>query len=98
VTSSSSIAEIEKYLAFLLLKYGDLFSEVPDFQEIMGIQYIHQKPRTVPFAMKHMIEKELDGLEDLGVIQNVTYFYLLPPTLQIVPVIKSGKTLKLCAD
>jgi hypothetical protein len=60
----------------------------------MRIQYFHQKPRTVPFAMKHIIEKELDGLENLGVIEKVTYSNWGTP---IVPVIKSDKILRLCA-
>jgi hypothetical protein len=61
---------------------------------LMRIQYSLNHVR-FHLAMKHMIEKELDRLEDLEVIQKVTYSNWGTP---IVPVIKSDTTLRLCAD
>ena len=53
------------------------------------------KARPVPYAMKDMVSKELDRLQDEGIISPVTYSAWAAPTL---PVLKSNDTVRLCGD
>ena len=53
------------------------------------------KPRSVPHALKGAIEKELDRLESMGVIEKVRYSEWAAP---IVAVVKPDNSLRLCGD
>jgi len=53
------------------------------------------KARTVPYALKVKIEKELDRLEQDGVIEPVTFSEWAAPT---VPVLKKDGTVRICGD
>ena len=53
------------------------------------------KARPVPYAMKPLVEKELDCLEKEGVIDPIPFADWAAP---IVPVLKSNKTVRICGD
>ncbi len=53
------------------------------------------KPRTVPFLLRDKVEKELDRLEQLGIISPVQHSQWAAP---IVPVSKRDGTLRICGD
>ena len=53
------------------------------------------KPRSVPFAMKQMIEKELQRLEAEGIIEKVSNSKWPAP---VVPVQKGDGKIRLCGD
>ena len=53
------------------------------------------KPRTVPFALKDKVEKELDRLESLKIISPVQHSKWAAP---IVPVVKKNGMVRLCGD
>ena len=52
------------------------------------------KPRTVPYALKGLVEEELECLMDLGIIIPVIFSKWAVP---IVPVLKHG-SMRLCGD
>ena len=53
------------------------------------------KPRTVPFAMKPLVETELNRLESEGTISPVQFSKWAAP---IVPVMKQNGTVRVCGD
>ena len=53
------------------------------------------KPRSVPFALKEAIEKDLDRLEQLGVVTKVNYSEWAAP---IVVVPKPDGSVRICGD
>ena len=53
------------------------------------------KARTVPFALKPAVERELERLEEEGIIEKVTHSEWASP---VVAVPKEGGTLRLCGD
>ena len=53
------------------------------------------KARPVPYAMKPLVEKELERLEEEGVIEPISFADWAAP---IVPVLKSNKTVRICGD
>ena len=53
------------------------------------------KARTVPFALKPAVERELDRLEQEGIIEKVTHSEWASP---VVAVPKEGGVLRLCGD
>ena len=53
------------------------------------------KPRPVPYALRGAIERELERLENLGVIEKVNYSEWAAP---VVPVPKDDGAVRLCGD
>ena len=53
------------------------------------------KARTVPYALKEKIEKELDRLVKQGVIEPISFSEWAAP---IVPVLKKDGTVRICGD
>ena len=53
------------------------------------------KPRPVAYALKEPIEKDLDRLEQIGVVQKVKYSDWAAP---IVPVAKADGSVRICGD
>lgn len=53
------------------------------------------KPRSVPYAMKYKVEKELERLQQLGVIESIQFSNWAAP---IVPVLKEDGTVRICGD
>ena len=53
------------------------------------------KPRPVPFALRKMVDEELDRLQSVGVLRAVQFADWAAP---IVPVLKSDGKMRLCGD
>ena len=53
------------------------------------------KPRSVPFALREVIERDLDRLEGMGVLEKVNHSKWASP---IVPVVKSDNSICICGD
>ena len=53
------------------------------------------KPRSVPYAIRGAIEKDLEQLESLGVIEKINYSDWAAP---IVPVPKANGSIRICGD
>ncbi len=53
------------------------------------------KPGSVPFAMKHKVEKELERLQQLGIIESMKFSDWATP---ITPVLKDDGTVHICGD
>ena len=87
----------------VLDKYSSLFSEgygtVKDFKAQIHLKENVQpkfcKARTVPFALKEAVDKELDRLEAEGVIYKVDCSEWATPVV-VVP--KADKSVRLCGD
>ena len=56
---------------------------------------VFMKARSVPFAMKEKVEKELDRLESEGIISKTNTSEWATP---IVPVVKSNNGIRICGD
>ena len=94
----------ESKLSNILDKYKSVFT--PGLGTLAGFEAkIHIEPnacprfcqaRSVPFAMKALVEKELDNLKAQGIIEPVAFSEWAAP---IVPVLKADKTsVRLCGD
>ena len=87
----------------VLDKYSSLFSEgygtVKDFKAQIHLKENVQpkfcKARTVPFALKEAVDKELDRLEAEGIIYKVDCSEWATPVV-VVP--KADKSVRLCGD
>ena len=87
----------------LVKKYDDLFQDglgtMKNIQARLSIQPNatprFYKPRSVPYALREAIERELERLEHLGVIEKVSHSDWAAP---IVPVPKADKTVRICGD
>ncbi len=88
----------------VLDRYGDIFK--PGLGTLKGYKAkIHVDPdakprfckaRTVPYAMRDMVEQELERLTQEGIIEPVQFADWAAP---IVPVLKSGgKSIRICGD
>ena len=53
------------------------------------------KPRSVPYAISGKVEKELERLEKLGIIEPIQFSRWAAP---IVPVLKQDETARICGD
>ena len=53
------------------------------------------KPRSVPFALREVIERDLDRLDCMGVLEKVNHSKWASP---IVPVVKSDNSIPICGD
>lgn len=87
----------------VLEKYADLFKdELGTLKAVKATIQVKPdarprffKSRPLPFAMKSQVEKELERLEETGIISPVKHSEWATP---IVPVGKRDKTLRLCGD
>ncbi|KMQ93024.1 hypothetical protein RF55_6914 [Lasius niger] len=97
--NSSWNTSIEK----ILLKYKNIRDA--DFSEIQGVearitlksdaQPVFVRARAVPFKLLPLVEKELDNLETLGIIEKVNSSVWATP---IVPVLKKDGRVRICGD
>ena len=95
--------QIQKTLQEVLGQHELVFSE--GLGKIKGVQAsLHvnpeaqprfYKPRPVPYALRKKVEKELDQLEEEGVILPVQHSEWAAP---IVPVLKPNGTVRICGD
>ena len=89
------IQEKPPTLQAILHEYDDVFSEeLGTMKEFKARPRFH-RPRSVPYALKGAIEKELDHLEETGVIEKVAHAKWAVP---IVVVPKRDGTVRLCDD
>ena len=87
----------------LLLKYNKVFTEglgaMNNFEATLqlkeGARPKFCRARSVPFALKETIEKELDRLEAKGILEKVTHSEWAAP---VVPVPKAEGQIRLCGD
>ena len=61
----------------------------------MGSKPRFCRPRTVPYALKQSVGKELDRLEESGVLRKVNHADWAAP---IVPVRKKDSSIRICGD
>ena len=100
---SENKASSESQLRALLSKNNDLFSD--SYAGMTGLEAhitmkgdvkpIFVKARRVPYALKELVEKELDKLEKHGVIKKTDKSSWASP---IVVVPKSDNTVRICGD
>ena len=96
-------AEGKSQMEQLLQKYAQVFSE--DVRSAKKFKAsLHQKPgsqskfskaRPVPFTLKGTMERELDLLENLAILEKVTHSQWASP---VVPVPKADGCLRLCGN
>ncbi|KAL5506647.1 hypothetical protein EMCRGX_G008350 [Ephydatia muelleri] len=87
----------------LIQRYSDLFrndlGKMRHFKATLkllpDVQPKFHRPRPVPFALKEAVERELDRLEEAGVIEKVTHCEWAAPVV-VVP--KKNGTVRLCGD
>ena len=87
----------------LLDKYAEVFEEglgtMNTFEASLSVKSEckprFHKARPVPFALKPAIERELDRLEEAGIIQKVAHSLWAAP---VVPVPKGDGQIRLCGD
>ena len=89
----------------MLAQHTEVFNdELGTLKDVKAKLYIKQgsspkffKPRSVPHALKEGIEKDLDRLENMGVMEKVRYSEWAAP---IVPEVKAGdkSSIRICGD
>ena len=90
-------------LKAVLQEYSDVFSSelgtMKEFQAKLTVREETKprfcRPRPVPYALKGAVEKELDRLEESGVVERVSHSDWAAP---IVPVPKPDGTVRICGD
>ncbi|XP_048579360.1 uncharacterized protein K02A2.6 [Nematostella vectensis] len=90
-------------LSDLTEKYQDVFSDelgclkgyAAQLHVRDGATPVHQKHRTVPFAIRHQVETELENLEKQGIISPIPNSEWATP---VVPVVKKSGGIRLCGD
>lgn len=86
---------MEKYSSVFEDRLGCLRNHVIELRLKPNSKPVFMKSRPVAFALKDKIDKELDKLVTVGVIEPVTYSDYASP---IVPVLKSNGSVRICAD
>ena len=87
----------------LLKKYNDVFAEglgtMKHFQATLrvcpGTTPVFHRPRPIPFAVKDAVDKELERLQQAGIVEKVTHSDWAAP---IVVVPKDDGQIRLCGD
>lgn len=98
------IENIRKRVNALMREYNDIFrNEIGCLKGITAnvevrtnCKPIHLRARTIPYAMTERVNEEIDRLENLGILEKVTFSEWATP---IVPVTKAnGKDIRICGD
>ena len=97
------IKQVRNGLQAVLEKYGDLFKEELGTLKGVEVKLVVPenatakffKPRPVPYAIRGAIERDLERLEKLGVIEQVNYSHWAAP---IVAVPKPNGAVRICGD
>ena len=98
-----SVYKVSTEIDDVIAKYKEVFA--PELGTLKGITAKLQikseaepkffKPRPVPYSLRSAIEKDLERLENLGVIEKIAYSDWAAP---IVPVPKPDGTIRICGD
>lgn len=99
----SVISQQNNHLNVLLKEYQDLFTDelgtIKPFKARLAVDSMAEprfyRPRPVPFAMRPVVEEELDRLERVGVLERVNHSDWATP---IVAVPKKDGHVRLCGD
>ncbi|KAL7293237.1 hypothetical protein TKK_0013377 [Trichogramma kaykai] len=86
---------IDKYASLFDGKLGKFIGRKVSLVLKPGATPIYRKPHTVPFAFKSKVEKELETLEEQGIIFKVSNSEWGTP---LVPVLKSDGNIRVCAS
>ena len=87
----------------LLCQYAEVFAKTPGTMKHIRAHLTLREgaiprvrpPRSVPYAIRDMVGRELDRLEEAGVLRKVSHAMWAAP---LVPVPKKDGTLRLCGD
>ena len=98
-----SIKHMTTELDCLLRKHSDLFrNELGTLKGVQARLVVRPdanprfyKPRAIPYALRGAIERDLERLENLGVIEKINHSDWAAP---IVPVPKSDSSIRICGD
>ena len=96
-----SIKQVSTRLEQILKKYNDVFQN--ELGTLIQTKLVVSenatpkffKPRSISYAIRGAIEKDLERLESLGVIEKVSYSDWAAP---IVPVPKADGSVRICGD
>ena len=103
ICTSSSQAPSDQRIKALISDFSEVFSEgIGTVKGITGNLTLKEeakpkfcKARTVPYAFKDKVEREIDNLENQGIITKVHSSDWATP---IVPVVKSNGDIRICGD
>ncbi len=98
-----SINKVNSKLDELLDTHKEVFQEeLGLFKDVKAKLHVRPdtklkfcKPRSVPYALREPIEKELDRLVEQGVLEKLEYSEWAAP---IVPVVKPDGSIRICGD
>ncbi|XP_064100772.1 uncharacterized protein K02A2.6-like [Macrobrachium nipponense] len=91
-------------IANILKKYESVFETelgcLKDFEVSLKVKSdatpVYKHARSVPYNLREMAERELQRLQDIGVIKPVDFSEWASPTVNIVK--SDGKNVRICAD
>ena len=66
-----------------------------ELKVMKGAKPRFHRPRTMPFALKEAVVRELKRLENMGIICKVTHSTRAAP---IVPIVKADGSVRVCGD
>ena len=103
ICTSASQAPSDQRIKALISDFSEVFSEgIGTVKGITGNLTLKEeakpkfcKARTVPYAFKDKVEREIDNLENQGIITKVHSSDWATP---IVPVVKSNGDIRICGD
>ena len=84
--------ESSLYFNIIHVVFGESLGTIHQFS---GMKPVFCKPRAVLFALKEAVSKELNRLEEQGILRRVNYSEWAAP---VVPVAKADGRLRLCGD
>lgn len=102
-TNTNVKVNLSKLENDIFTQYADVFTNtigtIPNIKGKLklreGVSPIYIKPRPVPYAIRHLIEDEIEKLEKSGTLEKVEHSDWGTP---IVPILKSENEIRLCAD
>lgn len=85
----------------LLNEFSDVFSDIPNRTDVVQHSVklksddpVHKKPYPVPYALRERMQKEIDNMTEVGIIEPSTSPYAPP----VVLVRKDDSSIRFCCD
>lgn len=85
----------------LLNEFSDVFSDIPNRTDVVQHSVklksddpVHKKPYPVPYALRERMQKEIDNMTEVGIIEPSTSPYASP----VVLVRKDDSSIRFCCD